>query len=56
MRDKKVQRLIGYVQSKRRRGMSYSAIAHHLNERAIPTKLGKQWQPMQVSRLIRSAA
>lgn len=56
MWDKTEQRLIGYVQSKHRRGMSYSAIARLLNKENIPTKLGKQWQPMQVSRLINRAA
>jgi site-specific DNA recombinase len=56
MWDKQEQRLIGYVQSKHRRGMSYSAIARLLNKEDIPTKLGKQWQPMQVSRLIKRAA
>ena len=55
MWDKTEQRLIGYVQSKHRRGMSYSAIARLLNKENIPTKLGKQWQPMQVSRLINRA-
>ena len=56
MWDKQEQRLIGYVQSKHRRGMSYSAIARLLNKEDIPTKLGKQWQPMQVSRLVNRAA
>ncbi len=30
--------------------------AHHLYEQGIPTKLGKQWKPMQVSRLIRGGS
>jgi site-specific DNA recombinase len=37
-------------------GKTMRAIARHLNEHGIPTKLGKQWQPMQVSRLIKRAA
>lgn len=37
-------------------GKTMRDIARHLNERGIPTKLGKQWQPMQVSRLIKRAA
>lgn len=37
-------------------GKTMRAIARHLNERGIPTKLGKQWQPMQVSRLVKAAA
>ena len=56
MRDKQEQRLIGCVQSKHRLGMSYSAIARLLNKEDIPTKQGNQWQPMQVSRLIKRAA
>jgi len=36
--------------------MSYSTMARLLNKENIPTKLGKQWQPMQVSRLIKWAA
>ena len=37
-------------------GQTMRAIARHLNDLGIPTKLGKLWQPMQVSRLIKSAA
>jgi len=37
-------------------GQTMRAIARHLNEKGVPTKLGKQWQPMQISRLIKSAA
>jgi len=37
-------------------GKTMRAIARHLNECGVPTKLGKQWQPMQVSRLIKRAA
>jgi site-specific DNA recombinase len=37
-------------------GKTMRAIARHLNERGVPTKLGKQWKPMQVSRLIKRAA
>ena len=37
-------------------GKTMRAIARHLNECGVPTKLGKQWQPMQISRLIKSAA
>ena len=36
-------------------GKTMRAIACNLNERGVPTKLGKQWQHKQVSRLIRSA-
>jgi site-specific DNA recombinase len=39
-----------------RSGKTMRAIARHLNERGIPTKQGKQWQPMQVSRLVKAAA
>ena len=37
-------------------GQTMRAIARHLNDLGIPTKLGKLWQPMQISRLIKSAA
>ena len=37
-------------------GKTMRAIARHLNEHGVPTKLGKQWQPMQVSRLIKRRA
>ena len=31
-------------------------LAGMLNEKGIPTKQGKQWQPMQISRLVKVAA
>ena len=37
-------------------GQTMRAIARHLNDLGVPTKLGKLWQPMQISRLIKSAA
>lgn len=36
-------------------GKTMRAIARHLNERGVPTKLGKQWRNKKASRLIKRA-
>jgi hypothetical protein len=50
-RAKKLARTIRALQAKGH--ISFSAIAHALNERAIPTALGGEWHPASVGGLLR---
>jgi len=51
-------KIISVIQLKGGAGKSTVAtnLAGMLNEKGIPTKQGKQWQPMQISRLVKVAA